>query len=46
MKSAITKKKKKKKTVEREIREKKNELEAQVTNILQEIGRLKEQLKE
>lgn len=33
------------KTLEREIREK-NELKAQVTNILQEIGRLEEQLKE
>lgn len=33
------------KTLEREIREK-NELKAQVTNIIQEIGRLEEQLKE
>lgn len=33
------------KTLEREIREK-NELKTQVTNILQEIGRLEEQLKE
>lgn len=33
------------KTLEREIREK-NELKVQVTNILQEIGRLEEQLKE
>lgn len=33
------------KTLDREIREK-NELKAQVTNILQEIGRLEEQLKE